>query len=123
MHENKIYDVAYVISGVRLGNDIDVYMELLIDDLKLLWEKGFDVFDSYCQETFCLCAILFSTINDFSSYEHLSGYSGKGNFAFFIFEENTSYIQLKHDQNIVSTRHTKFLPRNHSDPRMKKKNI
>ena len=73
-----------------------MYLKLLIDDLKLLWEEGFDVFDSYYQETFHLRAILFGTINDFLSYDTLSGYSVKGHFACPICEENTIYSQLKH---------------------------
>jgi len=39
-----------MISGSRqLENDINAYLKSLIDDLKLLWEEGIDVFDSYCQ--------------------------------------------------------------------------
>ena len=30
-------------------NDIDVYLKSLIDDLKLLWEEGVNVYDSYSQ--------------------------------------------------------------------------
>ena len=35
-------------------------------------------------------------------------------------EENTSYIQLKHGQKTMYTKHRKFLPQNHSYHRMKK---
>ena len=37
MHEKKIYDVD--ISGSKQpGNDIDVYLESLIEELKRLWK-------------------------------------------------------------------------------------
>jgi len=44
--------LSMMISNPRQpGNDIDVYLKSLIDYLKLLWKKGIDVYDSYCQET------------------------------------------------------------------------
>ncbi|GJY75793.1 reverse transcriptase domain-containing protein [Tanacetum coccineum] len=36
------------------GNDIDVYLAPLIDDLKTLWDKGVKVYDAYKKETFTL---------------------------------------------------------------------
>ena len=39
-----------LISGPkRLGNDIDVYLALLIEELKIMWEEGVEVFDAYHQ--------------------------------------------------------------------------
>jgi hypothetical protein len=47
------------------GNDIDVYLRPLVDELLLLWkEEGVCVWDEYKQETFNLRALLFVTIND-----------------------------------------------------------
>jgi len=106
--KRKYMMLSMMISGTRQpGNDIDVYLKPLIDDLKLLWEEGIDVYDSYCQETFCLRAMLLCTINDFPTYGNLSGYSVKSHFACPICEENTSYIQLKHGQKTVYTKHRK----------------
>ena len=78
------------------------------------------MYDSYCQETFCLRAMLFCTINDFPAHENLSAYSVKVHFACPICEENTSYIQLKHCRKIVYTKHRKFVPRNHPYRRTRK---
>ncbi|XP_047178785.1 uncharacterized protein LOC124845689 [Vigna umbellata] len=86
----------------------------------MLWEEGVKVFDSYSEENFCLCAMLFCTINDFPAYGNLSCYSVKGHFACPICEENTSYLQLNHGQKTVYTRHRRFLPRNHPYRRLKK---
>ena len=47
------------------GNDIDVYLRPLVDELLLLWkEEGVRVWDEYKQENFDLRALLFVTIND-----------------------------------------------------------
>ena len=99
-----------MISGLgQLGNDIDVYLNPLIEDLTKLWDKGVVVFDGYRNETFKLHAMLFCTINDFLAYENLSGYSVKGHHACPICEEDTSYVQLKHERKIVYTWHRRFL--------------
>ena len=50
------------------GNDIDVYLSPLIDDLKTLWDEGVKVYDAYRQEKFNLRAVLLWTINDFPAY-------------------------------------------------------
>ena len=58
--------LSMMISGPRQpGNDIDVYLSLLIEDLRKLWDKGVLVFDGYRKETFQVRAMLFCTINDF----------------------------------------------------------
>jgi len=53
------------------------------------------MFNGNQNETFKLCAMVFCTINDFPTYENLSEYSVKGYHACPIYEEDTSYIQLK----------------------------
>ena len=71
--------LSMMISSPRqLGNDIDVYLSPLIEDLTKLWDEGVLVFDGFRNETFHLCAMLFCTINDFLAYGNLSGYSVKG---------------------------------------------
>jgi len=40
--------LSMMISGPRQpGNDIDVYLSPLIEDLRLLWDEGVEVFDAY----------------------------------------------------------------------------
>ena len=102
--KQKYMTLYMMISGPRqLGNDMDVYLSLLIEDLTNLWDEGVAVFDGYRNKTFNLRAMLFCTINDFPTYENLSGYSVKGHHACPICEENTSYVQLKHGRKIVYT--------------------
>ena len=102
--------LSMMISGPRQpGNDIDVYLSPLIEDLKKLWDEGVSVFDGFQNETFDLRAMLFCTINDFLAYRNLSGYNFKGHRACLIYEEDTSYIQLKHGRKIEYTRHRHFL--------------
>ena len=60
------------------GNDIDVYLSPLIEDLRKLWVDRVDVYDANVQDTFRLRAMIFCTVNDFPTYGNLSGYSVKG---------------------------------------------
>ena len=102
------------------GNDIDVYLAPLIEDLTKLQAEGVDVYDANLQQSFRLRAMIFCTINDFPAYGNLSGYSVKGHHACPICEKNTSYIQLKHGKKIMYTRHQRFLKPYHPYRRMKK---
>ena len=104
--KRKYMMLSMMISSPRqLGNDIDVYLSPLIEDLTTLWDEGVVVFDEYRNETFMLCATLFCTINDFPVYENFSECSVKVHRACPICEEDTSYIQLKHGRKAVYTRH------------------
>ncbi|XP_056690271.1 uncharacterized protein [Spinacia oleracea] len=82
------------------GNDIDVYLAPLIDDLKILWEKGVKVFDAHQNETFNLRAMLFCTIQDFPAYGNLSGYTVKGKTACPICEDRIKGKWLKNSKKI-----------------------
>ncbi|KAL4587375.1 hypothetical protein LXL04_000244 [Taraxacum kok-saghyz] len=59
------------------GNDIDVYLAPLIEDMKMLWNTGIEVYDAYGGHTFQLRAMIFCTISNFPTYGNLSGYSTK----------------------------------------------
>ncbi len=70
--------MSLLIQGPRQpGNDIDVYLAPLIEDLQKLWRDGVPVWDAYMKETFNLRAMVFCTVNDFPAYGNLSGYTCK----------------------------------------------
>jgi len=56
-------------------NDIDVYLQLLVDDLQELWIEGIHTYNASTHENFKLHATLLWTINDFPAYGNLSGWS------------------------------------------------
>ena len=112
--KRKYIMLSMMILGPRqLGNDIDVYLTPLIEDMRKLWVDRVDVYDANQGETFKLHAMIFCTINDFPAYGNLSGYSVKGHQACPICEQNTSFIQLKHGKKTVYTRHRRFLKHYH----------
>ncbi|KAI9176295.1 hypothetical protein LWI28_000898 [Acer negundo] len=54
------------------GNDIDVYLQPLIDELKELCDNGLKTFDASTNQNFNMRASLLWTISDFSAYANLS---------------------------------------------------
>ncbi|KAL6191518.1 hypothetical protein ACLB2K_037908 [Fragaria x ananassa] len=94
------------------GNDIDVYLQPLIDDLKLLWD-GVDIYDAYSKVMFNLRGILLWTINDFPAYGNLSGLTNKGEFACPVCGPETCSYWLPLALKTVYMDHRRFLPTNH----------
>lgn len=67
--KRKFVMLTLLISGPRQpGNDIDVYLAPLIDDLKCLWDICVESYDAYREESFSLRAVLLWTINAFPAY-------------------------------------------------------
>ena len=56
-------------------NDIDMYLQPLIEELKQLWEHGVETYDASLEHNFRLHAAILWTINDFPAYAVLSGWS------------------------------------------------
>ncbi|XP_078172805.1 uncharacterized protein LOC144566640 [Carex rostrata] len=102
------------------GNDIDVYLAPLIEDLQKLWLPGVQMFDAYSKETFTLRAMIFCTINDFPAYDNLSGYSVKGEKACPICQDDTDDMWLTNCSKTVYMGHRRFLPTNHAHRKRKK---
>ena len=55
------------------GNDIDVYLRPLVEELLQLWrDEGVPVWDEHEQKEFYLRALLFVTINDWPALSNIS---------------------------------------------------
>jgi hypothetical protein len=78
------------------GNDIDVYLQPLVDDLHELWNEGVSTYDALTKETFQMHAALLWTINDFPAYANLSGWSTKGKLACPVCNKDTTHCWLKY---------------------------
>ncbi|KAI5337813.1 hypothetical protein L3X38_017084 [Prunus dulcis] len=109
-----VHDVNLIDSDPKQpGNNIDVYLEPLIDDLKSLWDGIRGVYDAHNGEYFTLRAALMWTINDFPAYGNLSGCVVKGYKACPICGDDTPSHWLKNGHKICYIGHRKWLPINH----------
>ena len=96
------------------GNDIDVFLRPLVDELLLLWkDEGVRVWDEYKQENFNLRALLFVTINDWPALSNLSGHSNQGYKACSHCLDETECLYLKNSRKLVYMGHRRFFPINH----------
>ncbi|XP_060974580.1 uncharacterized protein LOC133039684 [Cannabis sativa] len=96
------------------GNNVDIYLEPLIEELKTLWEVGVETFDASTKKNFMLRASLLWTISDFSAYANLSGWSTKGKYACPSCHEDTYSLWLKHSKKHCYIGHRRWLEINHS---------
>ncbi|KAL4016479.1 hypothetical protein IC575_024131 [Cucumis melo] len=94
MKQKKFMLTALISGPKQPRNEIDVYLALLVDDLKILWHDGVECYDAYQDKCFRLKAILLWTINDFPAYGNLCGCTVKGYHACPICGEKTSSIYL-----------------------------
>ncbi|XP_025640500.1 uncharacterized protein [Arachis hypogaea] len=95
------------------GKSIDVYLQPLIEELKVLWEVGVETYDASKNKTFQLHAALLWTISDFPAYAMLSGWSTKGKLACPCCNYDTSSCYLKHSRKMCYMDHRKFLGMDH----------
>jgi hypothetical protein len=96
------------------GNDIDVYLQPLIDELKQLWEHGVETYDASLEHNFRLHAAVLWTINDFPAYAVLSGWSTKGELACPSCHKDTCSSRLKYGRKHCYMGHRRFLESNHT---------
>lgn len=94
------------------GNDIDVYLRPLIDELKQLW-VGVSTYDAKTNEMFMMRASLLWTINDFPAYANLSGWSTKGKYACPSCHSLTKHYWLRNGRKHCYTGHRRWLPEGH----------
>ncbi|XP_021867293.1 uncharacterized protein [Spinacia oleracea] len=75
------------------GN-LDVFLQPLIDELKMLWELGVPTYDVSKKQNFQMRAMLHWTISDFPAYGMLSGWSTAGKLACPYCMEHTKAFTL-----------------------------
>jgi len=75
-NRRKYMMMPLLISGPHQpGNDIDVYLRLVVDELKRLWSDGVKVYDGFKRESFKLRAMVLTSITDVLGHRCLSGQS------------------------------------------------
>lgn len=113
--KRKYLMMPLLISGPKQpGNDIDVFLAPLIEELEKLWKEGIRVYDAYKKEWCTIRVMIFCTVNDFPALGNLSGCRTKGYKACPVCGEQTCSIRLKHCKKIVYMGHRRFLRVGHA---------
>jgi hypothetical protein len=72
--QKKVRMLSILIHGPKqAGIDIDVFLELLMEDMAKLWNEGVCMWDQYQQEYFTLYAIIFVCIHNALGALHYQG--------------------------------------------------
>jgi hypothetical protein len=113
MQKRKYLLLTILISGpTQPGVDMDVFLEPLMEDMKILWETCVQILDEYHKESFTLRAIIFVTINDYPALFTLSG-QFKEKVGCVVCIDGTAYMSLTASKKIVYMRHKRFLSKGH----------
>ncbi|WVZ02274.1 hypothetical protein V8G54_023080 [Vigna mungo] len=106
--------LSMIIPGKQMpGNNIDVYLQPLVDELRELWNDGVDTFDSSLNETFRMRAALMWTISDFLGLGILSGWNTHIGLACPTCNFDAEPCRLPHSRKWCFMGHRCFLSRNH----------
>src|SRR5438132_8308469 len=95
------------------GNNIDVYLKPLIEELLMMWNDGVEVWDEDKREAFTLRAMLFVTIQDLPTLGSLSGQAVKGFNGCVKCMDDTSGVWLKNYKKVVYIGTRRFLRPDH----------
>jgi hypothetical protein len=87
---------------------MNVFLEPLMKDMKILWEIGVQMLDEYYKDLYMLRAIIFVTINDYHTLFKLLG-QFKGKIASIVCINGTTYMYLDASKKVVYMRHNPFL--------------
>jgi len=96
------------------GQNIDVCLRSLIDELTQLWSSRALTYDISRKQNFVMRATLMWTINDFPAYEMFSGWSTHEKLACLYSMENNKAFTLRNGGKASFFYcHRRFLPYNH----------
>lgn len=112
LHKSNYFLTLLILGPKSPGKDFDVFLRLLVDELKVLWLDGVQTYDEYSKSQFTLRAAVIWTINDFPAYAYFSGWSTMGKLACPICLEDTRSTRIRGKQ--CYTGHRCFLDTTHS---------
>ena len=111
MKETYFFMSLLILDPRSPGREIDMYLYPLIEELKELWNFGVHMYDSLTSQFFQLHVALLWTINDFLTYNDLSGWSTKGYQAYPICMDDRSSFKIRGRISFMGRR--RYLPKNH----------
>jgi hypothetical protein len=103
---------SLLIPGTRCpGNDFDVFLEPLIEELLELW-KGVSTYDACTGRKFDLRAVVLWCIHDYPALSTLSGRITKGYYACIYYDKDPLSRAIRN--KLCYIRHRRYLPKTHA---------
>ncbi|KAL4554293.1 hypothetical protein LXL04_039589 [Taraxacum kok-saghyz] len=117
--KRKFIMLSLLISGSP-GQDIDVFLAPLVDDLQIVFDRGVETYDAYAQEKFILRAAVLWTINDYPALGTLCGSPHSGFRGCVVCGEQTHCIRVPESNKQCYAGHRRYLPYDHPFRKQKK---
>ncbi|GJS94959.1 hypothetical protein Tco_0801927 [Tanacetum coccineum] len=117
--KRKFIILSVLISGYP-GNDIDVFLEPLVDELHTLFETGVETYDASTKDNFNLHAVVLWTINDYPALGTLCGCPYSGFKGCVVCGKDTYCVRLSASPKQSYVGHKRYLPYNHAFRKQKK---
>ena len=91
--------MSMLIQGpIQPGNDINLYLQLLKEELEMLWaEEGVNTWDAVAEDYFPMRAALITTVQDYLGLGYVAGQVVHGHKACARCMDETTYTQLGRD--------------------------
>jgi hypothetical protein len=92
MKQKYIHMVMLIQGPVQPGNDINTYLELLKEELEILWKpEGVKTWDASTGNYFHMRAALLTTVHDYLGYGYISGQACHGHYGCVKCMDDTSF--------------------------------
>ncbi|GJS23167.1 putative transposase-associated domain-containing protein [Tanacetum coccineum] len=117
--KRKFINLSVLISRY-LGNDIDVFLEPLVDYLHTLFEIGVDTYDASTKDNFNLRVVVLWIINDYPALGTLCGCPYSGFKGCVVCGKDTNCVRLSASSKQSYVGHRRYLPYNHPFRKQKK---
>nr|KAJ0201043.1 hypothetical protein LSAT_V11C600317920 [Lactuca sativa] len=95
--------------------NLDVFLQPLVHELKMLFIDGIETYDAHRRENFQMRAVLMWTVSDFPAYAMLSGWSTHGKLACpYCLDQSESLWLQKGNKHCWFDCHRKYLRKGHT---------
>ena len=118
--KKKYIMMSMIIQGLKQpGNDINIYFQLLVEELLTVWidAPAVKCYDAYRKEIFDLHAMLVHTIQDMPTLGNTSGQKTRGDVGCVTCMDKIARRRLLNSCKIMYLRHRRFLRKNHHTKR------
>ena len=98
VHEDEVHSHSMLIEGPKQpGDDINLYLGLLKEELDTLWKMPANTWDAAEKEYFPMRVALLTTVHDYLGYGYLAGQVVHGFSGCVRCMDDTTYRQLDRD--------------------------
>src|SRR3954470_15532609 len=116
--KKKYITMCMLVQGPKQpGTDLNLYLQLLKEELETLWKDRVNTWDAAAKEYFPMKAAVITTVHDYLGYGYFSGQVVQGFCACVRCMDNTTYHQLPKDPGSSKTvfqGSRRWLPKKHA---------